>query len=84
MFLSYSVFRRTERIAERQIIVDIARDTAVFNDIHGRADDNRGNASGFKYAGRQTDGLMANGSQGDKYGDIDFVLNAGRKNGRRV
>ena len=62
------------RIAKREIRMQIARNTAVLDDIDGRTDDKRRDSVGFKVSRDQAHGLVADGSQRDQYGDVYFIF----------
>ena len=49
----------------------------MIDDIPRGADDHRTDTGCFKYSGRQTDGLMADGSQRHQYGYINLIIEAG-------
>src|SRR6185312_11653230 len=53
----------TARIAKREIGKEEAGNTAIFDDVPGRSDDNRRNAVRFEMSGDQTHGLVADGSK---------------------
>ena len=50
---------------------------AVRDDVHGTADHDRGDAVGFEFPGRQTDGLVADGSEWNEQGNIHFICKTG-------
>lgn len=74
MQLFISLIGMPQRIAQGKIVVQISRYAAVIDNIQRRTNYNGGNPIGFKGSGRQTDGLMANGSQGYENRDIDFIF----------
>lgn len=49
----------------------------MIDDISRSADDHGTDTGGFKYSGRQTDGLMADGSQRYQYRYINLIIKAG-------
>ena len=54
--------------------MQIARNTAVLDDIDGRTDDKRRDSVGFKVSRDQAHGLVADRSQRDQYGDVYFIV----------
>ena len=52
--------RMTAGIAERKVREIKPWDTAMFDDVQGRSDNNSRNSARFEMTGHQADGLMAN------------------------
>ena len=71
-------------IAERHIVVKDPWRTALLQYIKRRANHDRHDSAFFECSGRQTDGLMADGSQRNQNGNIHFILSARICNSGRV
>ena len=67
-FITRAVVGRAEGAAHRMVDKDGARRPDFADDVEGRADDQRGNASTLDDMGDETDGLVAEGSVGNKQG----------------
>lgn len=62
------------RIAQRKVTEDKSRHAAVFYDVPGATHNYGRNTVCFQVSGGQTDRLMANGSVGHQYGQIDLIV----------
>ena len=71
-------------IAERKVSEEKARHATVFDDIQRRPNDHRRNAVGFKVAGNQTHGLVADRSYGAQYGAVGSILAQAQENFRSI
>ena len=71
-------------IAERKVSEEKARHATVFDDIQRRPNDHRRNAVGFKVAGNQTHGLVADRSYGAQYRAVGSILAQTQENFRSI
>ena len=82
--LHFDVVGAAAGVSEWEVREEEAGDAAVLGDIAGAADDNGGDTVGFEVTSGQSDGLMADGSDGDEEGDVYSVLLARFEQGGRV
>ena len=61
-------------VSEREVREEEAGDAAVLGDVAGAADYDGGDAAGFEVTSGQSDGLMADRSDGDEESDVDAVI----------
>ena len=71
-------------IAERHVVIKDPWCAALLQYIQRRANHDRHDPAFFERSSRQTDGLMADGSQRNQNGNIDFILSARICNRGRV
>ena len=64
--------------------MQVARYSAPGHDIHSTADNHGHDASCLQGPGRQTDGLMADGSQRNQQRNVHLIFNAGVDNRWRI
>jgi len=72
--LRIKVERLAARVPKREVAEYEPGDSRGFDEIFRAPKDHRGDAVRFEVPGRQTDGLVADRSGGDKDGRIDTVL----------
>ena len=71
-----AIKRFSKGITEGHVVVKDPRCAALLQYIQCRANHDRHDPAFFECSSRQTDGLMADGSQWNQNGNIDFILSA--------
>ena len=72
--MGLGVIGLARRIAQGEVTEHKARNAAVLDNVFGRTHNHRWDAMSFQMSRGQTDRLMANGSVGHQYGQIDLIV----------
>ena len=84
MALHYGVKGSAAGIPERKIGEHKTRNATRFDNVTRASENHRGNAMGFQMPGNQTHGLVTDGSNGGKHGNIHLVLDTPAQDFRRI
>ena len=72
------------RIAERKVVEEKTRNSALLDDVSRRSNHHSRDAVLLEVATDQTHGLVADGSERNEQRDIDFIFTTACKNFRRI